>query len=160
MPLGAAVPFPAQLCGDAMLALRILLLSLLLLHAIVLQAIARDVGPRELTVRQMLHSAALRSKQPTLAAATADRLARLSGLDDQVAIQVLQSNAVQDGQASGLTLGTILDLEAANHDSDKSNGNGAASPSADQRRRRQGGRDIPATPASPFSSASHKPIGE
>jgi hypothetical protein len=43
-----------------------------------LQAISRDVGPRQLTVRQMLHSAALRSRQPAITAAAADQLVRLS----------------------------------------------------------------------------------
>jgi hypothetical protein len=42
------------------------------------QAITRDVGPREMTVRQMLHAAALRSRQPTITAAAADALVRMS----------------------------------------------------------------------------------
>ncbi|WIA18744.1 hypothetical protein OEZ85_003434 [Tetradesmus obliquus] len=42
------------------------------------EAISRDVGPRQLTVRQMLHSAALRSRQPAITAAAADQLVRLS----------------------------------------------------------------------------------
>jgi hypothetical protein len=42
------------------------------------QAIANDVGPREMTVRQMLHAAALRSRQPSMPAAVADHLARMS----------------------------------------------------------------------------------
>jgi len=42
------------------------------------QAIAQDVGPREMTVRQMLHSAALRSRQPSITPAAADRLVRMS----------------------------------------------------------------------------------
>lgn len=50
---------------------------LLLLH-FVLQAIAQDVGPREMTVRQMLHSAALRSRQPSMTPAAADQLVQLS----------------------------------------------------------------------------------
>lgn len=41
-------------------------------------AITRDVGPREMTVRQMLHAAALRSRQPTITAAAADELVRMS----------------------------------------------------------------------------------
>lgn len=36
------------------------------------------MGPRQLTVRQMLHSAALRSRQPAITAAAADQLVRLS----------------------------------------------------------------------------------
>lgn len=42
------------------------------------QTIERDVGPRELTVRQMLHSTALRCRQPTLAASAADTLVALT----------------------------------------------------------------------------------
>lgn len=42
------------------------------------QAIATDVGPREMTVRQMLHAAALRSRQPSMTAAVADHLVRMS----------------------------------------------------------------------------------
>jgi hypothetical protein len=42
------------------------------------QAIANDVGPREMTVRQMLHAAALRSRQPSMTAAVADHLVRMS----------------------------------------------------------------------------------
>jgi hypothetical protein len=53
--------------------------SILACHALAfLQAIARDVGPREMTVRQMLHSAALRSRQPSITAAAADHLVRMS----------------------------------------------------------------------------------
>lgn len=51
---------------------------LVLLLVFVVQAIARDVGPREMTVRQMLHSAALRSRQPSITAAAADHLVRMS----------------------------------------------------------------------------------
>jgi hypothetical protein len=43
-----------------------------------LQAISQNAGPRQLTVRQMLHSAALRSRQPAITAAAADHLVRLS----------------------------------------------------------------------------------
>jgi hypothetical protein len=50
------------------------------------QAIARDVGPREMTVRQMLHAATLRSRQPTMSVAAADQLVRLSDLDDGAAL--------------------------------------------------------------------------
>jgi hypothetical protein len=58
-----------------------------------LQAISRDVGPRQLTVRQMLHSAALRSRQPAITAAAADQLVRLS-------LTGIGSAVEQDGSGS------------------------------------------------------------
>lgn len=63
-----------------------------------LQAIARDVGPRQLTVRQMLHSAALRSRQPTINQATADQLVRLSlsDLGDTVAGSSPRAGGLRD----------------------------------------------------------------
>jgi hypothetical protein len=76
-------------------------LMLMVCFAVILQAISQNVGPRQLTVRQMLHSAALRSRQPAITAAAADQLVRLSltGLES-----VTQRNGnVTEGDAQCLT---------------------------------------------------------
>eukprot|EP00775_Hariotina_reticulata_P012218 gene12218-12356_t len=59
------------------------------------EAIARDVGPREMTVRQMLHAATLRSRQPTISVAAVDQLVRLSDLDES-AVSSLRSPHVDE----------------------------------------------------------------
>lgn len=129
-----------------------------------LQAIARDVGPRELTVRQMLHSAALRSRQPELTPGDADNLVRLhvtggSGSDDDSARQELPTGSPANVATSGLALCTILDLESGGHDSGgRSPTAGASHPSSDQQRRL--GSQTGRSPLSPFRDAAQKPVGE
>jgi hypothetical protein len=66
------------------------------------QAINNDVGPRELTVRQMLHSAALRSRQPAITAAAADHLVRLS----TSAFEESAANSIKGISPPGSVFGT------------------------------------------------------
>lgn len=73
------------------------------------QAITRDVGPREMTVRQMLHSAALRSRQPSITAAAADQLVRMSLTESP--LEGLASSMISGGSPRAIQLG---DLRAVN----------------------------------------------
>lgn len=77
------------------------------------QAIARDVGPREMTVRQMLHSAALRSRQPSITAAAADQLVRMSLTESPLeGLSGTSSRAVQHAHLPTLSNGNPrADLE-------------------------------------------------
>lgn len=125
-----------------------------------LQAIARDVGPRELTVRQMLHSAALRSRQPSMTAAAADHLVRLSisGLDDPALQEV---HGISPGSVRGDRLGlhTILDLEAA-HQSDKHAANSIDAPKEDAQQQWAQPGNGSTGPDSPFRDASQHPVNK